>query len=276
MSCHGVIESAPHLTPEYKAAAAALFDKYFPIETSANLTKQQKTPLMYEWYHQGHDLLIQQGFRREHVESAVTHAVQRAAVQLRAGMPAILTLAATHQVPTLVFSAGIGNVLTRIISKLHKPLDLHHSWVVSNFMNFREDGSLEDFTEPLIHMFNKNTEHVPDAYKEAVKQRPHVLLMGDSLGDVTMADGQPVEPDIILRIGFLNAQEKELLPLYEAAFDVVVLRDGPADVALDILEKAVAVQHGGSSTSAPVGGARVPSAASLAGSAPPQAADLHV
>lgn len=65
-------------------------------------------------------------------------------------------------------------------------------------------GVLRAFKGELIHIYNKregallNTEH----FQEMVA-RPNVLLLGDSLGDLTMADGvQDLEN--VLKIGFLN------------------------------------------------------------------------
>lgn len=48
------------------------------------------------------------------------------------------------------------------------------------------------FSTPLIHMFNKNeSQTTGSAFAATVAQRGNVLLMGDGLGDVTMADGIP-------------------------------------------------------------------------------------
>jgi phosphoglycolate phosphatase-like HAD superfamily hydrolase len=46
------------------------------------------------------------------------------------------------------------------------------------------DAELASFTEPLIHMFNKNQSVVPPT-----ELRKHILLLGDGIGDVAMADG---------------------------------------------------------------------------------------
>ena len=66
--------------------------------------------------------------------------------------------------------------------------------VISNRMVFEGDDAeakLVGFSEPLIHMFNKSEGHSPDApYYAAVHQRRNVILLGDGLGDVSMADGE--------------------------------------------------------------------------------------
>ena len=65
-------------------------------------------------------------------------------------------------------------------------------------------GLLKAFKGELIHIYNKregallNTGHF-----EELRTRPNVLLLGDSLGDLTMADGVQ-DMENILKIGFLN------------------------------------------------------------------------
>ena len=85
-----------------------------------------------------------------------------------------------------------------------------------------------------IHMFNKNQSVVP-----AGSQRRHVLLLGDGLGDVTMADEAATEPEIILKIGFLNENVEGLLPQYEAAFDMVIVGDGSFSPVTDIVQAVI-------------------------------------
>lgn len=48
VSCHGVVESCAELSAEYRAATTELFNKYFPLETSTELTREEKIPIMQE------------------------------------------------------------------------------------------------------------------------------------------------------------------------------------------------------------------------------------
>ena len=138
------------------------------------------------------------------------------------------------------------DVLSMIIDRLYGDVGPQCS-VVSNFMRFDQAGHLVSFFDPLVHMYNKTAEHLADKteYQAAVSERPHVLLLGDSLGDVTMADGQAKVPDVVLRIGFLNSKVDDLLEQYMDAFDVVVLNDDSAEIAVRILEDCLATGSGG-------------------------------
>ncbi len=268
LSCHGVVESTPVLSQAYKQAAASLFQHYFAIETDHKLTNEEKTPYMTEWYAKGHDLLVAEGFKRQNLADAVEVSTEHGRIKLREGFKFIFDVSKQHGVPLLIFSAGIGSkthaacptvspphypnsladVLTMIIEKLYGEVGPQCS-VVSNFMRFDQAGHLVSFYDPLVHMYNKTAEHLASQteYQAAVAERPNVILLGDSLGDVTMADGQAKAPEVVLRIGFLNSKVDDLLEQYMDAFDVVVLNDDSAEIAVRILEECM---EGGSTSTA--------------------------
>lgn len=74
----------------------------------------------------------------------------------------------------------------------------------NNDPNVLLQGILRAFKGELIHICNKregamlNTGHFQE-----LRARPNVLLLGDSLGDLDMADGVQ-DMQNILKIGFLN------------------------------------------------------------------------
>ena len=107
------------------------------------------------------------------------------------------------RVPVLVFSAGSGDVIDEALRQNNLVLD--NVKVISNFMNYNDEGKVIEFTGQLIHLFNKNEAAVPHsaAYYQDLSHRHNVILLGDSLTDVHMSKG--VEPPgAVLTIGFLN------------------------------------------------------------------------
>ena len=59
------------------------------------------------------------------------------------------------------------------------------------------------FENELIHVFNKNENAIHDSdYFKKLEGRDNVILLGDSLGDLKMADG--ANASNLLKIGFLN------------------------------------------------------------------------
>ena len=112
--------------------------------------------------------------------------------------------------------------------------------VVSNWLRFDSDGVVCGFSQPLLHMFNKNGLFVRQQIGEAkwdgelTRGRELCLLLGDGLGDATMAQGLPLD---VVKIGFLNetdpARIAARLPAYEDAFDLVLLGDQSFEYVLD-------------------------------------------
>jgi 5'-nucleotidase len=73
---------------------------------------------------------------------------------------------------------------------------------------------------------------------EEVSKCSAVVLVGDSEGDVTMADG--LGADTVLKIGFLNiSTSHELVTRYAELFDVVLLDDAPAWEVEDIVRELI-------------------------------------
>lgn len=82
---------------------------------------------------------------------------------------------------------------------------------------------MKAFKGELIHVYNKregallNTGHFQE-----LRTRPNVLLMGDSLGDLTMADGVQ-DMENILKIGFLNDKVKQMELLEQMSISALML-----------------------------------------------------
>lgn len=99
--------------------------------------------------------------------------------------------------------------------------------IVSNEFDFDEGGFLRGFKPPPILSFNKNFGSLSKTggnknYFEELSQRHNVILMGDNIGDVHMADGIKVEGNTILKIGFLEAKVKLLHNIPVLVMAVVV------------------------------------------------------
>ena len=56
----------------------------------------------------------------------------------------------------------------------------------------------------MIHVYNKNENSIHSSnYFDNLRHRGNILLLGDSLGDLRMADGA-ADLKCLLKIGFLN------------------------------------------------------------------------
>ncbi|XP_063107650.1 7-methylguanosine phosphate-specific 5'-nucleotidase isoform X1 [Cavia porcellus] len=133
---------------------------------------------------------------------------------------------------------GIGDILEKVIwqrGTLHP--NIH---ILYNYMDLGDDlstqGLLQGFKAPLIHIFNKNSAVGSSAnYFRQLQGRTNILLLGDSLGDRSMADGVPGVQDI-LKVGFLNDKVEQQRERYLEAYDAVLESDEMLDVVNGLLQ----------------------------------------
>lgn len=237
-SSHGILEACKSLTPEYRDKAQSLFDKYHPIENSPTLTREEKLPIMQEWYKKSHALLMQENI----TEQVIREAVKEASVRIRPGFRELMQQAKEAGIPLVVFSAGLGNVVQEVLrQRLEGGEELP---VVSNWLHFGANGKVCGFAEPLTHMFNKDGERIIEQlgtkWERVAQGRDCALLLGDGLGDATMANGLGLRS--VARVGFLNevspAEQRKRLHKYTKAFDAVILADGPMDWIMQAMDFA--------------------------------------
>ncbi|KAE8751966.1 hypothetical protein FOCC_FOCC001129 [Frankliniella occidentalis] len=224
-----VINNCNGLPSHFSGKDSELLKKYLPIERDPHLTKEEKTPFMVEWYTMTSELF--RGFPLD--SSEISEAVKKSNTELRSGFQDLVTTLDSLNVPLLVFSAGLGDVVDAIL-KNHGVAN-KNIHVISNFLKYK-DGLVNGFTADIVHPFNKNgkaAEHTN--YFQEMSSRHNVILMGDNLGDAEMADGVP-NTDAVLKIGFLYGDVDRLLPKYLDHFDVVLVDDQTMDIANSIIQ----------------------------------------
>ncbi|XP_064171022.1 7-methylguanosine phosphate-specific 5'-nucleotidase-like isoform X2 [Anguilla rostrata] len=228
-TCHNILDNRKLISEECKEKLKDLLNTYYPIEINSGLSAEEKLPLMVEWWTKAHALLVQQKIRKD----LLSLVVRESGAVLREGYQLFFDCLQEHDIPLLIFSAGIGDVLEEVIRQagvFHPNVK-----VFSNYMDFDESGTLQAFKGQLIHIYNKREGALLNAgHFQALRARRNVLLLGDSLGDLTMADGV-YRMQNILKIGFLNDKVEERKESYLKAYDIVLEQDETMNVANAIL-----------------------------------------
>nr|XP_045585014.1 cytosolic 5'-nucleotidase 3-like isoform X2 [Procambarus clarkii] len=224
-TCHGIMDNSSLMPAFYREEANKLLAKYYPIEIDPKMSEEEKIPHMIEWYEQIHKLIVKCQVSQESLEGMVSSSNAR----LRDGTEELLSKLHTANVPVLVFSAGMGDILEQVLK--HFDVYTDNVKVVSNFFQYNDEGVMIGFKGDLVHVFNKNENAIHSSdYFEKLEGRNNVILMGDSLGDIKMAMGVP-QPSNVLKIGFLNDKVEERLEAYMNNFDIVLIDDQTMDVA---------------------------------------------
>ena len=221
-----ILRSEGILGEEYSESAFALSNHYGAIERNPDISKEDKTIFMTEWWEKHLALLLSTGLKLTDIEEAS----QNQKIILRDGVADLVKFSTEKNIPLFIFSAsGIG---TEAISSYMKSKSLLASniHIISNSFIFDGAGVATGRNLPLIHSMNKN-EEVLESFideKELLYSKSHVLLLGDSPEDPNMVSN--AHHTNILRVGFLNEKDEEkiqmLIPKYNEAYDLVIDGEG--------------------------------------------------
>lgn len=258
-SCHMVLEHSVGLLPEsYCTKAKGLQQKYHPIEVDPDMDPAVKFAHMEDWVNSHNALFMESGLTESIIVTAVSRALDTGKFRMRNGLSKLFATLEMHRVPLLIFSAGISNVLEAAIQNTQKekgagassagafklpdlPTNMN---VISNRCLFNSaDGSLEGFTQPVLHVYNKSchafldtSPHFRLIEEPGKPARSNVLLFGDSLGDIKMSQGIEGKTENLLKIGFVNDKNIDIgssqldTYLLEQNYDLVVFGDPGLDV----------------------------------------------
>ncbi|XP_068231661.1 cytosolic 5'-nucleotidase 3 isoform X2 [Palaemon carinicauda] len=228
-SSFGIMDNSSLMPAFYREEANALLSKYYPIEIDPHMTEEEKIPYMKEWYGKIHNLIV----KCKVSQGSLAEMVATSNAMLREGTEDLCKKLHTVNVPVLVFSAGMGDILEQVLRQFN--VYTENVKVVSNFFQYDEEGIMIGFKGDLIHMFNKNENAIHSSnYFDKLKGRSNVILLGDSMGDIKMAVGVP-QPNNVLKIGFLNDKVEERLDTYMNAFDIVLIDDQTMDIVNSIV-----------------------------------------
>lgn len=211
-----MIQELDLLGPEYSRTTKELFDQYRPIEKS-HMDYDEKTKKMTEWW----ALVLQAMTRYEINEENLTTVSTE--LTLRAGARELIEKTKELDIPLIVFSAGLGDVIKKILPK--------HAQIISNYLRFDTNGQASGYDREIIHALNKNGLLLKERYPTSL--RKNIILLGDSTEDARMSDG--IEYRCAIKIGFPDEgcdPEK-----YLQTYDLIVPDDGPMHRVTEILEK---------------------------------------
>ncbi|XP_073998585.1 cytosolic 5'-nucleotidase IIIB [Rhodnius prolixus] len=229
-SSYCIFETIPTLPKEFTDGAQSLYNKFRNIEDNPKMTVEEKIPYMEQWWDLNEKLFIGIPYN----EKEVAQAIVESKVTLRDGTDSAFLRLYLSEIPVLVFSAGLGNVVSATLN--HYNIKYSNVHVISNFFKM-EKGIITGFEGTLLHVFNKNQYAIENCdYFKELAPRENVILMGDSLGDASMAEGVQGN-GCILKIGFLSVHIDQFLPQYLEKFDIVLLDDQTMNVFNAILNK---------------------------------------
>ncbi|RAW21482.1 hypothetical protein PC110_g22074 [Phytophthora cactorum] len=106
-SSHGLLMTSSVLQPQVCAGEQELFARFYPVEMSPTLSAAEKLPFMEQWWNSAHALLVEYKLTKKQVDQAVA----LGSLSFRQGFHPLFKLLNNLQVPTLVFSAGLYDII---------------------------------------------------------------------------------------------------------------------------------------------------------------------
>ncbi|XP_026747505.1 7-methylguanosine phosphate-specific 5'-nucleotidase [Trichoplusia ni] len=232
LTSFGMFRECPSIPQHYKDEDNRLSGIYKPIECDPVMSIEEKTQHMIDWYVAAHAMLKGVKFPRNELMDSAHRMVEC----FRKGVPDMIEWSKVHEVPVLVFSAGLGESVLAALKAAN--FLLPNVKVVSNFLALDENDYIVGIEGEVIHTYNKNETAIKHTeYYEMVKQRGNVLLMGDNIGDAGMAEGME-RRDVVLKVGFLNQNAEGNLRNYLNKFDIVLVHE-PSVHAVNAILKLI-------------------------------------
>jgi len=203
-----------------------IFEHYRPLELDYTINYEDKKKLMREWAQKSFELL------KEYItEDNVKQAVKNANIFFRDGVKEFLINMHNKNVPVIVMSSGVGNVVREFLEK--ENCLFSNMTIVSNFFDFKEEKTKIDLNN-IMATSNKEYLRIPEKFRKEISMKSKSLLFGDLIEDIKMMDKEKLKHT--LTFGFLDIQIEENLKRYQENFDVVLTEIGDFNDVKDILK----------------------------------------
>lgn len=196
-----------------------LYKFYAPIELNYNLSFEDKEKYMIEWYSKCMNLYYKYGMTKEKLKKSI----ETSKIIFRNGAKDFIKRANEYNIPIIILSAGIGNVIEKFLKDNNCYCE--NIYIISNFIEFNENGEMEPFdNSKIIHSLNKKMEgHIPENIEQWFVNRKYKILIGDLCEDEKMVSEQ--DWDNTIKIGILNKKIEDNLEIYNSKFDIVLTNE---------------------------------------------------
>ncbi len=206
------------LGKEIKEEMELLYKKYRPIEINYTIPLEEKMEAMEKWYLSCMDLYYKYNLTKDNLKQSL----QTGEIFFRDGVKEFLSFANEKNIPVIILSAGIANVIEEFLKK--ENCLFKNIYIIGNFIEFDKNGKIKKFDNTkIIHTLNKSLiGKLEKKQCEKIKDRPYKILIGDMIEDTNMVD--KLEWDTTIKIAILNKETENLIKFYEPFFDIILTR----------------------------------------------------
>lgn len=200
---------------EYKKIQKEMYNYYRPLESDQNINKIKQEQLMYEWWQKHLALLIKYQLDEEKLKTIIKETKD---LQFREGAIDFLKFTHNNNIPIIIMSAGIRNIIIEFLK--NNNCDFDNIITISNNLIFKDKKAI-NFSNNIIHTHNKSEIVLFDETKKKIAGRNNRILLGNVIADVKMLNEDHRKK--ALKIGYLT--KPELLEEYKKVYDIVATDD---------------------------------------------------
>ena len=181
------------LGDNFKKETEILFEKYGPIELDYTISFEEKNKAMIEWYYGNFELYYKYNLTKKDLEKLIHKVI------FREGGKEFLNYMYKLNIPVIILSAGIGNIIELFLKKNNCLTNNVH--IISNFIPFDKNGNIKKFKGELIHTLNKTMSgHISKEIYKKINNKKYRLLLGDFIEDKKIIPIEDWDKTISVRI----------------------------------------------------------------------------
>lgn len=216
---------AKYLGGEYLQERTKTFNYYRPLELDYTIEKNEKKEIMKEWANKSFSLLS-----KYLTEDVVNKALENVDIHLRVGAKDFLVKMNNMNIPVIIMSSGVGNIVKAFLEKEGCLFD--NIKIISNFFEFENEKAHIDLSG-IMATSNKEHKKIPENIRKLIEEKENALLFGDLIEDIKMANEEKLSNTITF--GFLDANVEDNLEEFNNNFDVVLAGDEDFDSIKQVL-----------------------------------------
>lgn len=222
-----ILQNPSIMNPQFEKDSLLLYEKYGHLELDYSLDAITKSNYLKEWYLRIMDLTYFYGLTYDKFLACV----KSGNMPFRYGFKKFLSDLHSYNVPVIILSAGIGNVISQSLKLNNCFYDNVH--IISNFIKF-ENNKMLPFNDDIIYTSNKSIDRLPNCIFKEIKNKDYILLFGDLIDDLNMVHKEDLDKTI--SFGFLEKNIDNNFNIYKQYFDVVLTDNSSFDDVTKILK----------------------------------------
>lgn len=203
-----------------------IYEHYRPLELDYTIQENKKQQIMRKWAEESFTLLTQY-ITKEGIENSLLDAN----LYLRDGAKEFLQEMSNSDVPVIIMSSGIGNIVKAFLEK--ENCMFNNIKIVSNFFEFN-NGITTINMDNIMATSNKEYSRIPRTIRNQLEEKEKAIVLGDLIEDIKMIDKEKLQNT--LTFGFLDENIEQNLERYKENFDIVLTENDNFNTVRNILK----------------------------------------